>query len=183
MSHGSYWEDGIYVVVTQTGTILSRILKIITRAEYNHVSVTYDASLDVMYSFGRKNPYNPFWGGFVRESPHFGTFKRFTQTEAVVLCLPADAEKRQEVARRLEEMYRNRHDYGYNTLGLLLAAFRISYRRENRYYCSEFVKAFLEECQLISSDAVGRIPKPVEFLSLHDGKEIYRGKLRLYQRP
>ena len=72
----------IYIVVTQTGTVLSRILKIVTKAEYNHVSISLDPSLDQMYSFGRKNAYNPIWGGMVQECPKWGTFKRISGTMA-----------------------------------------------------------------------------------------------------
>ena len=78
-------NEYVYVVVTQTGTVLSRILKAITHANYNHVSLSVDPTLRTMYSFGRKNAYNPFFGGFVMESPHFGTFKRFSETDAVAL--------------------------------------------------------------------------------------------------
>ena len=39
--------------------------------------VERDRDLERMYSFGRRHPYNPFWGGFVIESPRTGTFKRF----------------------------------------------------------------------------------------------------------
>ena len=77
----------VYVVITQTGTILSRILKLITGDEYNHVSVSVDPRLETMYSFGRKNPYYPFWGGYVEESINKGTFKRFSNTDAMVLAI------------------------------------------------------------------------------------------------
>ena len=66
----------VYIVISQTGTILSRIIKFLTRKEYNHASISLKDDLSVMYSFGRKNPYNPFLGRFVEESPDFGTFKR-----------------------------------------------------------------------------------------------------------
>ena len=32
--------------------------------EFSHVSISLDAQLNHMYSFGRLHPYNPFWGGF-----------------------------------------------------------------------------------------------------------------------
>lgn len=67
----------LYIVISQTGTLLSRILKQITGAEYNHASISLSRDLERMYSFGRRHPYNPFWGGFVIESPRTGTFKRF----------------------------------------------------------------------------------------------------------
>lgn len=179
----NFEEDRIYIVVTQTGTMLSRVLKFITNAQYNHVSVSLDPSLNTMYSFGRKNPYNPFWGGFVMESPHFGTFKRFSETDSVVICLTLTPEQKIRIEQKLEEMYENRKNYSYNTIGLLLAALKIHYQRERSYYCSEFVKAILEEFDLISDTPVGKIPKPVEFLQLRGGQVVYRGKLRLYEGP
>ena len=63
----------IYIVISQTGTILSRILKALTKNPYNHSSVALREDLHVLWSFGRRHPYNPFWGGFVKESPFFGT--------------------------------------------------------------------------------------------------------------
>lgn len=62
----------LYIVISQTGTLLSRILKQITGAEYNHASISLSRDLERMYSFGRRHPYNPFWGGFVIESPRTG---------------------------------------------------------------------------------------------------------------
>ena len=70
----------LYIVISQTGTLLSRILKQITGAEYNHASISLSRDLERMYSFGRRHPYNPFWGGFVIESPRTDTFKRFSET-------------------------------------------------------------------------------------------------------
>ena len=174
--------DRIYIVVTQTGTVPSRILKRITHADYNHVSVSVDPTLNILYSFGRKYPYNPFFGGFVKESPHFGTFKRFSETEAVVLALPVTAELREQMGERLEDMYRNRSRYRYDTAGLLFAWANVQYIRKNTYYCSSFVLDFLEQFDLASKKSFDRFPKPVEFLDLQ-GEIIYRGKLRLYQPP
>ena len=38
-------------VISQTGTLLSRILKQITGAEYNHASISLSRDLERMYSF------------------------------------------------------------------------------------------------------------------------------------
>ena len=46
----------IYIVLTYTGTILSRIIKVFTKKEYSHVSIALDQDLKYMYSFGRLNP-------------------------------------------------------------------------------------------------------------------------------
>ena len=74
-------KNTVYIVISQTGTALSRVLKFITGAKYNHASISLVPDLSKMYSFGRVNPYNPVHGGFVVESPHYGTFKRFSGTK------------------------------------------------------------------------------------------------------
>ena len=47
----------VYVVVSQSGTMPSRVLRKITGAPYNHVSVSLRADLKQMYSFGRRYKY------------------------------------------------------------------------------------------------------------------------------
>lgn len=80
-------KNTVYIVISQTGTALSRVLKFITGAKYNHASISLVPDLSKMYSFGRTNPYNPVHGGFVVESPHYGTFKRFSGTKVEVLSV------------------------------------------------------------------------------------------------
>ena len=77
----------IYFILTNTGTVLSKIIKTYTKDEFTHVSIALDRNLQQMYSFGRLNPYNPFWGGFVHEYVDKGTFKRFINTKAKIFCL------------------------------------------------------------------------------------------------
>ena len=98
----------IFIVITQTGTMLSRILKRITGAEYNHASLSLSQDLTRMYSFGRRHPYNPFWGGFVIESPHVGTFRRFSDTTAVILAVEITEERYAALEATLETMWARR---------------------------------------------------------------------------
>ena len=74
----------VYLVLSYTGTILSKIVPFYTKKEYSHVSISLDKDLKKMYSFGRLNPYNAFIGGFVHESLDEGTFKRFYKTETTI---------------------------------------------------------------------------------------------------
>lgn len=77
----------IYIILTHTGTVLSKIIKGFTKDEFSHVSIALDIELKEMYSFGRLNPNNPFCGGFVHEYIDKGTFKRFYKTRAKVYSL------------------------------------------------------------------------------------------------
>ena len=171
--------QNIYIVITQTGTVLSRLLKIITRKQYNHASIALDKELNEMYSFGRLNPYNPFWGGFVHESIHYGTFKRFHNTEAIVLEVKINNSAYQELMKQIYFINDHKTDYGYNYLGLLLCGIGKSYSKKNRYYCSEFVRDLL---LLTNADGAEFIPKnvhPMDF-SFLPSKNIYKGKLKYY---
>lgn len=173
-------SEQVYIVVSQTGTILSRILKFITHAEYNHVSIALKPDLQLMYSFGRLNPYFPFWGGFVVESPNFGTFKRFFNTKVVVLALDIDDDRYGRIKSHIDKMLISPKSYKYNYLGLCLAAFKIAHRGHNAFYCSEFVRDVLQKVDVEGIDSFEDIIKPVDFLSLPGTDCIYQGKLADY---
>ena len=168
----------IYIVLSQTGTILSRILHLITKKEYNHSSISMNRELTQMYSFGRRNPYNPISAGFVRESPHFGTFKRFSETNVAVLSLTVSEDTYKAIGALLEEMIRCSKHFHYDFLGLCAAAFHVSYRRRNHFYCSAFVKDVLEKYDVEGVDALAPITHPVDFMSLPGAELVYRGKMR-----
>lgn len=170
----------IYLVISQTGTLPSRILKAVTGAEYNHVSISLNPELTKMYSFARRNPYNPFWAGFVLENPHTGTFKRFPKTKAVVLELPVSGDAYQEISRLLDGMLSEQTTYHYNYVGLFLAAARIQYRKGRRYYCSEFVKDILFRFHIGGCEQLPPIAQPIHFLAIPGAQRIYCGYLRDY---
>ncbi len=171
----------VYIVVSQTGTILSRILKCITRKEYNHASISLSEDLNIMYSFGRKNPYNPFWAGFVKESADFGTFKRFSNTKIIVLKLLLTAKEYIDICQFINFMEKHPKSYGYNYLGLYLAAFKIPFTSKKRYYCSEFVKDVLVKYNVEGASELEKIVHPMSFLSMPNSETVYCGKLKDYK--
>lgn len=168
----------LYIVISQSGTLPSKMLRIVTGAKYNHVSISLADDLGTMYSFGRRRTYNPFWGGFVMESPHAGTFKRFPDTKIILMSIPITEEQRKRIETRLEKMYKHRFDYRYNYLGLLLAGIRIYKKFKRHYYCSEFVREILVEFKIDGAKDLPRIIHPMEFEEMSSAKEIYRGLLR-----
>lgn len=58
----------IYVIITQTGTLVARTIKIFTREEFNHASICLTDKFDKFYSFGRLILNNPLVGGFIIEN-------------------------------------------------------------------------------------------------------------------
>ncbi len=170
----------IYIVVSQTGTILSRIVKIVTRDKYNHVSISLKENVEELYSFGRKNPYNAFSGGFVKESPNWGTFRRFYKTTAVILEIPVTEELYDSLEEELTEMYENKENYRYNTIGLLIAYFGKMRIKKNTYYCSEFVQAILSKYGLGLKKSKKELVCPNDFVNVPGGHIVYTGNLQDY---
>ena len=168
----------IYIVLTYTGTILSRLVRLYTRKEYCHVSISLDKDLNQMYSFGRLNPYIPFLGGFVQESPKYGTFKRFKNTKAKILSLDVSDEEYLKIKSTIEDISRNREIYRFNVMGLITVMGHYHLKRENCFYCAEFVKHVLN-----SSDLCLDLPdviKPEDFQKVNGMDLIYIGRLSEY---
>ncbi len=179
----TYSESGkIYLVISQTGTILSRIVKTVTGDRYNHVSIALDDRLENMYSFGRINPYNPVHGGFVRESRDSGTFRRFTDTECMVIEVSIETEKYRKITEELRRMYIMKDRYHYNYAGLVMAMFGKKRAKENCYYCSEFVYSILKKYGIDIEGGEKAVIKPINLAGVKGGRKIYEGRLQNFNR-
>lgn len=170
----------IYVVISETKSILSRIITRVTGDKFTHASVSLEENLDIMYSFGRIWANNPFIGGFVKESVSFGTMKKFRKADIVVIELSVTDEKYDEIKNYLLTMYDERKKYHYNYKGLFKARRGIRRQKENCFYCSEFVRHVLERFELAGEEEFSQAVRPAEFLNVRRGKVIYTGRLCEY---
>lgn len=168
----------IYIILTYTGTILSRIVKIYTRKEYSHVSIALDSDLNQMYSFGRLNPYNPFIGGFVHESLNKGTFKRFKNTKTKIYSMEIEEDKYEKLEEIIDCIQQRKKLYKFNVIGLIGVALNVKIKREKYFYCAEFVKYVLEQSEVVE---LPEIIKPDDFNKLKGLNEVYIGKLQDYK--
>lgn len=171
----------IYIILTHTGTVLSKIIKGFTKDEFSHVSIALDIELKEMYSFGRLNPYNPFWGGFVHEYIDKGTFKRFYKTRAKVYSLEITEQQYESIKNYIEQIKNNKENYKFNIIGLFAAGFHKKIKKQKSFYCAEFVKYVMEKAD-IKTD-LPDIVKPEDFKNMNELQEIYGGLLRKYQSP
>ena len=168
----------IYIILTMTGTMVSRIVKVYTRKKYGHVSISLDKKLKNMYSFGRLKATNPFVGGFVHESKNQGTFYRFKDTTATIYSLEIEDEKYEKLEKEIEYFKKTRREYGFNAIGLFAVAAHLKIKRKNKYYCAEFVQELLERAGV--HNEFPNIIKPEDFLKIPGLKKVYDGYLRDY---
>lgn len=171
----------IYVILTHTGTALSTIIKYYTKNEFSHVSIALDSDLKEMYSFGRLNPYNPFWGGFVHESIKNGTFKRFKNTRSEVYSLLVEDAQYEKLKKVIYYFKENKEKYKFNIIGLICVSLKKKITRKNTFYCAEFVKHVLKSAGI----PIGELPdiiKPEDFKEIDNLKLEYQGLFRKYQK-
>ena len=169
----------IYLVISQTPSVIARTLKAITHAQYNHISLAFQRDIDTMYSFGRHYQYFPFYGGLVTESPHRGTMKRFENSNVTVMAIPLTSEVYDQLYAHVMAMYENRKQYKYNYMGIFWAWFKIARRKRDCYYCSEFIRELFIRYHIDGYDQLKPITEPIHFLNV-PGERIYTGTLKDY---
>lgn len=168
----------IYIVLTRSGSLLSRTIKLIKKYKYTHVSISLDKELNKMYSFGRLNPYNTFIAGFVQESPNYGTFKRFSKTKTKIFYLNITEEQYKNLKKIIKHFERKKKNYKFNIIGLFSVALNLKVTKKNSFYCAEFIKYVLEKSKIKTN--LPDIVTPEDFLHLQNLTPIYKGFLKNY---
>ena len=169
----------IYIVLTHTGTILSKIIKIFMKDEFSHISISLDKELNEMYSFGRLNPYNAFVGGFVHEYIDKGTFKRFKNTKAGIYSLVITDEQYENIENTIKRFEQKKEEYTFNIIGMFAVWFHKKIKPKKSFYCAEFVKYVIEKACVQSE--LPEIIRPEDFKKIPNLQKIYGGLLRKYQ--
>lgn len=170
----------IYIILTHTGTMLSKIIKCYTKDEFSHVSIALDSNLNQMYSFGRLKPYNPFLAGFVHERINKGTFKRFFKTRAKVYSLQIEDTQYEKLKCAIFYIKKLRREYKFNIFGLFAVGFKIKIRGVKSFYCAEFVKYVLDQADIKTK--LPELVRPEDFKLIKNIKVEYDGFLRLYRK-
>lgn len=174
--------SAVYIVLTDTGTLFTRIIRCFTGARYNHASLALDPSLATIYSFGRKSLRLPWRAGFVIERPDAGLFRKQRNTTCAVYELRIDDGQRRRMEHRLRRFERDAARWHYNFLGLFNFLLGLHIRRRNAYFCSEFVASVLlgSGVRLIGKPP-GRTA-PHDFMRAASLSPVYEGKLSEYAR-
>lgn len=170
-------KQHIWIVLTGTGTWLSRIIQCFTNAPLNHASISFDHHLREVYSFGRKDVSNPFSGGLVRENlraPFFYT------SHCAIYRLEVSTEKYKLMVHLVQQMMDDQDRYKYDLLGMMGMLFRIRIDRADAYFCSYFVASILEQAGLHPVGKPPQLVTPCDFSHSEDLEEIYQGSLENY---
>ncbi|RDW16253.1 hypothetical protein [Oceanobacillus chungangensis] len=163
----------IYLLLTDTGTLFTRTIKLFTKKPYNHASIAFDSKLLETYSFGRKKPGNPFIGGFVKESVHTGLFEH---ARGAIFSCNVTEEQMEKLKQFMQQIESQKHCYKYNFIGLFALLLNKPITRGNAFFCSEFVATALHESSIL------HFSKPLSLITPHDLQQDDRFEL-IYEGP
>ena len=166
----------IYIVATNTGTLFSRLLRIVTNEKYVHVSISLDKKFKKIYSFGRKEPKRILPAGFVNEKLD-QICEVFNNSVCRIYELEITDEQYYRLKYELKQNYiKNAIKYKYNIRGLPFINFNLAYRRKYHYVCSQFCGKLLMDAGIIDFKKDYSIVKPKDLMELNHLKLIYEGK-------
>ena len=172
-------EKKVYILLTDTGTLFTKTIKLYTRKPYNHASIAFDENLTQTYSFGRKKPRNPFIGGFIRENTKEGLFENATCAVYSLTVRATDFDKMQQCIKKLDA---EKDNYRYNLIGLIAVIFNKQLKRENAFFCSQFVASVLKQSDSIDFNKPTSLVTPHDLQTTANIELVYQGKLKDYNK-
>lgn len=170
----------IYIVTTYTGTVLSSMIKSLSKVPYAHVSLSLDSSLSPMYGMGRVYARTPIIAGLVQENISQGLYALKPNTKCRVYSLTISEQQYEELKSNINRTWSNRKAYKYDVKGLVRLKINRPKPRKNKYVCSNFVADMLEVSGIKIFDKPAYMIQPKDFLNNDKLNLIYEGLLSDY---
>jgi hypothetical protein len=167
----------LYIVLTRTNTMISRLIQLFKNDEYTHAAISLDKELNYMYSFSRRNSYNPFIGRFKKEDINEGLYKFCDTLPGAIIEIEVSREQHEKARALLEHFISNSSLYKYNYKGLLHSLLNKPASSDYRFLCSEFVYHILKESGIIDFNISRNLVRPQSLLNI-EGRLIYKGNLK-----
>ena len=172
----------IYIIITQTGTRFSKLLKGITREPYNHASICLQDDFQTFYSFGRKNPKWLLPAGLVIENACQGVFALFAKIPCIILEKEVSEEQYQALSQNIHYFMQHQSQYSYAILSLIFADMPFSVVQKNRFFCSQFVAKLLNDIDISTIKSPEHM-HPADFMKIEGIRPIFEGDLKMYCQP
>lgn len=150
----------ISVLFTRYYSTFSNFIYWISGRGYTHASIALDDVNEYFYSFNFR--------GFAKEYP-----KKHRQRSSKSVCyqLEISDESFEKMKKKLEDLKRKEQQLGYCRIGVILCLLHVSFKFENRYFCSQFVAEMLKltDSVLLNKDPTLYLPNQ---LALELGRQV-----------
>ncbi|MDR1533190.1 MAG: hypothetical protein LBS62_13595 [Clostridiales bacterium] len=168
-------EDGnsykyIDILLTQYPDRTSKLLRFITGSYFTHASIGISDSAGIFYSLVTK--------GFRLEEPYKHPTFKGKEVPCRLYRLQVSERVYESIKRTLEYHVRQSKNYKYSYIGVLLCVLRISLKRENRYFCSQFVSEVLEYAKAAKLNKRSTLYLPDDFMQVSELALHFNGTLK-----
>lgn len=167
----------IYILLTRSSTVLSKIVGFITADKYTHVSISFEECLQPMYSSSRKNGETLFPAGPCTENFHRGYLKNHPHIPCALYELTVSDEVYYSAKADVERIINNSDDYSFNIIGLLLCHMNIPYHRKKHFFCSQFVGEVLHKSQALQLPKDTSLMRPSDYMTIPELVCRFTGRL------
>ena len=175
-------QQYVYLILTRTGTVPSRIIGLVTGKPYTHVSIASDVLLTDMYSFCRDKKDRPLPANFNHEDINTEVFGACKTIPGEVYRLPVTASQLERYRETIRHFILNRDSYAYDMGAFLPMALHIPYRMRNKFVCSVWVGFVLGKSGIEHDfQKHPSLIEPEDFRSITGAELIYRGDLKKYR--
>lgn len=172
-------KQKIYIMCAYTGTWFAKIIKLVTRSKYVHLSIAFDSKLEEIYSFGRKDPRHMFPAGFNKED-----LDDILSVHKNMLCciyeLNVSKYNVKKLKKDIKSYIKEEEKYRYDILGLSLILVGKSYSRRYHRVCTQFVGKLLQDNGVYDFEKHYSLIRPKDFYRMEPKELIFQGKLRDY---
>lgn len=167
----------VYILLTNTDTVFSRMLRAATGFSYTHSSLSLEDPTKQLYSFARLHGDFPLPAGFVRETPGRGVMGRYPNAPCALYEIETEEDSWLRARQLIREMEQQPALYKYNLLGLPLIRLGIPVNRPFRMVCSQFVAFILETSGILTLPKPFSLFTPMDFTALPGLKLVFQGRL------
>lgn len=168
----------IYILLTRSDTILSRLVQLFTRDPYTHASISFDECLQPLYSSARKNGETMFPAGPCTEVFHRGFYYKHRNIPCALYELSVPNEVYEAARQEAQQFARNSDLYSFNILGLILCKLGIPFHPRYKYFCSQFVAEILLRSCALELPKDTSLMKPMDYTRIPELVCCFRGLLR-----
>ena len=164
----------LYLVFSSTQNRMGRMIRGITKFEYNHVSVSVDGMKN-LYSFARYYRDTPLSGGFVRESR--ARFLCEKHPAKVAICaIEVTDEQYAKATEFIEKFSDESRDYIYNLVSAAVSPIHIRIPISRAYTCVEFAAKLLTEVGVLSYRDARKFFNVRRLYEIFADKRVYEGE-------
>lgn len=178
-----YIKEPVYVVLTKGTTLGNKIVSAMTKTPYGHASLSFDLSLDNMYTFGtntdNSNPNKRFMT-FIKEDKGFLNKVNNNEVDYHIYAIFVDKDKKTKMEKQIKKMVKEKTKFNYNYVGIFGYLMNTPVKIKDSFFCSEFIASIFRNVGIELFDKPDQLVAPHDFAFSKKFIKVEEGRLTKY---